>query len=75
MIILPEWYTILTCMANMSKEKGRKLLASWMILCDVETHWNYTYEMLDFTYTYHNVYDKITANYDMLMCNYELLKE
>jgi hypothetical protein len=62
-------------MANASKEKGRKPLANRMILRDVETHWNYTYEMLDFVYTYRNAYDEVTANCDMSMRNYELSKE
>ena len=75
MIILPEWYAILIRMATASKEKGKKPLTSRMILCDVATHWNYTYEMLDFVYTYRNAYDKITANRDMSMRNYELSKE
>jgi hypothetical protein len=62
-------------MANASKEKGRKPLASRIIPRDVETRWNYTYEMLDFTYTYRNAYDEVTANREMSMRNYELSKE
>ena len=62
-------------MANASKEKGRKPLANQMILCDVETCWNYAYEMLDFAYTYRNAYDEVTANRDMSMRNYEISKE
>jgi hypothetical protein len=62
-------------MANASKEKGRKPLANRMIPRDVETRWNYTYEMLDFAYTYRNAYDEVTANRDMSMRNYELSKE
>jgi len=74
-IILPEWYAILTRMAKASKEKGQKPLATHMIPHDVETHWNYTYEMLHFVYTYRYAYDKITANCGMSIHNYELSKE
>jgi len=62
-------------MAKASKEKGRKPLASRMIPRDVETRWNYTYEMLNFAYTYRNAYDEITANRDMSMRDYELSNE
>jgi hypothetical protein len=75
MIILPEWYAILTHMANASKEKRRTPLAKRMIPRDVKTRWNYTYEMLDFAYTYRNAYDEVTANCDMSMRNHELSKE
>jgi len=62
-------------MAKASKEKGQKPLATRMIPRDVETRWNYTYEMLHFAYTYRYAYDEITANRGMSMRNYELSKE
>ncbi|KAF8899536.1 hypothetical protein CPB84DRAFT_1641653, partial [Gymnopilus junonius] len=46
-------------------EKGKPPLASRMMPRDVATHWNYTYEMLNFAYTYRAAYDEITANRDM----------
>ena len=39
---------------------------------DVETRWNYTYEMLSFAHTYRAAYNEITANRDMGMRALEL---
>ena len=46
-----------------------------MMPCDVETHWNYTYEMLNFAYIYRSAYNEITANRDMDMRANEISKE
>ena len=46
-----------------------------MISRDVETRWNYTYEMLSFAHTYQSAYNEITGNCDMNMRVYELSKE
>lgn len=59
-------------MAQANKEKGEKALSSCMIPRDVATCWNSTYEMLSFAYTYCNVYNELTANWDMKMRHYEL---
>ena len=37
-------------------------------------HWNLTYDMLKFTYTYHEAIDKITGDRAMKLRDYELLK-
>ena len=66
-IILLEWFVILKHMAKVSKERGGKPLSSCMIARDVETRWNYTYEMLSFTHIYRSAYNKLTANCDMGM--------
>ena len=62
-------------MAKVSKERGEKPLSSYMIPCDIETRWNYTYEMLSFAHTYHSAYNEITANRNMGMRVYELSME
>ncbi|KAF8952903.1 hypothetical protein BDZ97DRAFT_1601526, partial [Flammula alnicola] len=61
-IILPEWYAILDRMAQASKEKGKQPLSTRIMPRDVTTRWNYTYEMLDFAYTYRDAYNQVTAN-------------
>ena len=50
-------------------------MSSCMIPCDVETRWNYTYEMLSFAHTYRAAYNDITANREMGMQAYELSME
>jgi hypothetical protein len=62
-------------MAKASKERGKAPLSSRMMPRDVETRWNYTYEMLSFAHTYQSAYNEITANRDMKMREYELSKE
>ena len=39
---------------------------------DVATHWNSTYEMLFFAYTYRIAYNEITSNRETKMHAYEL---
>ena len=39
---------------------------------DVATRWNYTYEMLNFTYNYRDTYNKLCANRNMKMRKYEI---
>jgi hypothetical protein len=39
---------------------------------DVATHWNYTFEMLSFAYTYRDAYNELTSNQDMKMRKYEI---
>ncbi len=71
-IILPEWFAILNRMAASSKSKGKTPLSKWMMPQDVATRWNYTYEMLNFAYTYRNPYNELCANRDMKMRQYEV---
>jgi hypothetical protein len=59
-------------MAQASKAAGEKPLASRMMPRDVTTRWNFTYEMLNFAYTYRAAYNEITANRDMKMRKYEI---
>ena len=74
-IILPEWFAILNRMVKVSKEQVKAPLTSRMMPRDVTTHWNYTYEMLNFVYNYRMAYNEITANRNMKMREYELSKE
>ena len=39
---------------------------------DVATRWNYTYEMLNFAYTYREAYNELCANRDMKMRKFEV---
>jgi hypothetical protein len=52
--------------------KTQKPLSKWMMPRDVATCWNYTYEMLSFTYTYCDAYNELTRNRDMKMRKYEI---
>jgi hypothetical protein len=66
-IILPEWFAILDRMAATNKSKGKTPLSKWMMPRDVATWWNYTYEMLNFAYTYRDAYNELSSNCDMKM--------
>ena len=41
---------------------------------DVATHWNSTYDMLEFATEYHAALDMITADRKMNLCQFELSK-
>jgi hypothetical protein len=59
-------------MATASKSKTQKPLSRQMMPWDVAMHWNYTYEMLNFAYIYHNTYNQLTSNREMKMRKYEI---
>jgi len=59
-------------MAATSKSKGKKPLSKRMMPRDVATRWNYTYEMLNFAYTYRDAYNELSSNCDMKMRKYEI---
>ncbi len=59
-------------MAAASKSEGQKPLSKRIMPRDVATRWNYTYEMLNFAYTYRNAYNELCANRDMKMRKYEV---
>jgi hypothetical protein len=71
-IILPEWFAVLDRMATLSKSQGKKPLSKRMLPRDVATCWNYTYEMLNFAYTYHDAYNELCANREMKMRKFEI---
>jgi hypothetical protein len=52
--------------------KGKTPLSKRMMPRDVATRWNYTYEMLNFTYTYRVPYDELCGNRDMKIRKYEI---
>ena len=43
-----------------------------MMLRDVSTRWNSTFDMLDFALTYRLPIDSITSNRELNLCKYEL---
>ena len=43
-----------------------------MMPCDVSTHWNSTFNMLNFALDYHITINGITSNWDLNLCKYEL---
>ena len=43
-----------------------------MIPCDVCTHWNATYDMLDFAYNYKEAINQITDRREMKLQDYEI---
>jgi hypothetical protein len=51
-------------MATASKSKGNTPLSKRIMPWDVETCWNYTYEMLNFAYIYHDAYNELCVNRD-----------
>jgi hypothetical protein len=61
-IILPQRYRILESLS----------LEARMIPCDICTHWNATYDMLDFAYQYKKAINKITDIRDMKLRRYEI---
>lgn len=71
-IILPEWWAILERMAVASKAKNKKPLSKRMMPRDVAMRWNYTYEMLNFAYTYRDAFNELTSNRDVKMRKYEI---
>jgi hypothetical protein len=61
-IILPQWLAKL-------EELGLKVR---MMPRDVSTHWNSTFDMLDFALDYRVPIDEITSNRDLNLRKYEL---
>lgn len=74
-LILPEWNAILDRLAADAEAEGKKPLSKRMMPRDIETRWNYTYEMLSFAYIYREPYNELTSNRDMKMRSYELEDE
>jgi hypothetical protein len=62
-------------MAAISKAKGEKPLSKRMMPRDITTRWNYTYEMLNFAYTYREAYNELCSNRDMKLRKYEVENE
>jgi hypothetical protein len=46
-----------------------------MMLRDVSTRWNSTYDMLEFTLEYHTALNTMTADQDMKLRQFELSKK
>ena len=72
-LILPEWFAVLEHMEQEAVEQGNKPLSRWMMPRDVAIHWNSTYEMLSFAYTYRQAYNELTDNRGMKLRKYEVL--
>ncbi|KIM35200.1 hypothetical protein M413DRAFT_46116, partial [Hebeloma cylindrosporum] len=64
-IILPRWYEVLKSL----------LLAPCMMPRDIATHWNLTYDMLEFANEYHAALNVMTADHDMNLRKFELSKK
>ena len=62
MLALLEWFRILDKLS----------LDAHMILHDVCTHWNATYDMLDFAYKYKEAINQITDRREMKLRDYEI---
>jgi hypothetical protein len=61
-LALPEWFHILDELS----------LDARMMLRDVWTCWNATYDMLDFAYEYKDTINQITDRHDMKLQDYEI---
>jgi hypothetical protein len=61
-IMLPQWLAKL-------EELGLKVR---MMPCDVPTHWNSTFDMLNFAINYCAAIDTVTSNHDLNLRKYEL---
>jgi hypothetical protein len=61
-LTLPQWYQILEALS----------LNARVMSHDIRTHWNATYDMLDFAYQYKWVINKITDIHEMKLCEYKI---
>jgi hypothetical protein len=61
-LILPEWFWILDDLS----------LNARMMPCDIHTHWNTTYDMLEFTYEYKEAINQITDRHEMKLQDYKI---
>jgi hypothetical protein len=61
-LALSEWFRILDELS----------LDACMLLCNVRTHWNATYDMLDFAYKYKDAINQITDRCNMKLRDYEI---
>ena len=75
-VLLPWWKEILEEIAatETANPSNKKPLPVWIMPQDVSTHWNSTYEMLKFAYSYCEAIDKITGECALKLRNYELLE-
>jgi hypothetical protein len=64
-IILPQWFLILNDLE----------LAAHMMLCDVVTCWNSTFDMLNFAVQHIAAINAITRDRDMKLRQYELSED
>jgi hypothetical protein len=61
-LTLPEWFHILDKLS----------LNACMMPHDVQTRWNATYDMLNFTYKYKDAINQITNRHNMKLQDYEI---
>ena len=64
-IALPAWHH--HCKAHKIRPR--------VLPCDVVTHWNSTFDMLNFAVQYQAVIDAMTANKSLKLCKFELETE
>ena len=64
-IVLPRWYEVLDSLS----------LKPCMMLWDVSTRWNSTYNMVEFAIEYRAALNITTADRDMNLCKFELSKK
>jgi hypothetical protein len=76
-ILLPRWRKILEELINAQDPDlpADEKLTDRMIPRDVSTRWNSTYEMVSFAYKYRAAIDKLTAEREMKLHDYELSSE
>ena len=61
-LALPEWFHILNELS----------LNACIMPCDIHTHWNATFDMLEFAYEYKDAINQITDRWEMKLHNYEI---
>ena len=69
-IVLPRWKEVIKEFAASSDHK----LMVRMMLRDVRTRWNSTYDMLKFALTYRDAIDKIMGERSLKLRDYELVE-
>ena len=74
-IIQPKWKKTLLKLVVKVQRDNQKALTVPMMPWDIATHWNSTYEMLKFAFSYWEGSDNLADDWMLKLCDYELRDE